>query len=258
MSEGPAPTASLLLAGASGFAYDGWTPSFYPPGLPAADRLRYYAAHLPAVELNNTFYARPTESRIRGWTESVPAGFRFVIKAQRGAAMRSMLGAASESVPWLTERLGTFGPALGAVLFAVPGNIHRRADGSSDAALHALLAAWPPTVSLVMEFADPSWHVDETFAALAAHGAILCATEGPDDPEPPTVRVTGPALYLRLRRHAYSDDELARWAQRIEPFLNAGTPVFAFFRHDEAGLAPAMASRLLELAGQAPGPIAPA
>ncbi len=98
-----------------------------------------------------------------------------------------------------------------------------------------MLAVWPADLPLTMEFQDISWHVDETFAALAGAGAALCATELPDDAEPPTLRRTGAFLYLRLRRHDYGPDELDGWAARLEPFLAAGDDVFAFFRHDEVG-----------------------
>ncbi|MFL5722060.1 MAG: DUF72 domain-containing protein, partial [Chloroflexota bacterium] len=104
-----------------------------------------------------------------------------------------------------------------------------------DAKLASLLKAWPPDVPLTMEFQDPSWHVDETFEALARAGAALCATELPDDDLPPTLRRTGRFLYLRLRRHDYTMPELEAWAARLEPFLAAGDDAFVFLRHDEEG-----------------------
>jgi uncharacterized protein YecE (DUF72 family) len=100
-----------------------------------------------------------------------------------------------------------------------------------------------------MEFQESSWHVDETFAALEAHGAALCATELPDDPEPPTLRRTGSFLYLRLRRHDYDEAELAAWAARLEPFLAAGDDAFVFFRHDEVGRGAELALALREAVG---------
>jgi uncharacterized protein YecE (DUF72 family) len=116
--------------------------------------------------------------------------------------------------------------------------------------LAALLAAWPADLPLTMEFQDASWHVDETFAALAGAGAALCATELPEDPEPPIIRRTGPFLYLRLRRNDYADDELAAWAARLEPFLSAGDDVYTFFRHDEVGRGAEFALALTEAVGR--------
>ena len=172
---------------------------------------------------------------------------------------------------WLTEPLGAFGDRLGAVLFRVPAEIRR--DGPwvggdptlADARLAALLAAWPPAIPLVIEFQDASWHVDETFAAMRATGAVLCTTDLPPegdegavgppgadaraaslDPEPPFIRRTGSFLYLRLRRHDYDAAALDAWAARIEPFLAAGDDVYVFFRHDPVGHAAELAREMLD------------
>lgn len=177
----------------------------------------------------------------------MPEDFRFVVKAQRGASMRALLSTPEESVAFMTERLDGFGDRLGAVLYRVPENIHRRLDGSSDEAVRRLLAAWPRTLPLVVEFQHRSWHVDETHAALRQAGAVLCTTELPEDEIPPDIRVTGIGLYLRLRRTDYSATELQAWAARIRPFLDAGHPVLAFFRHDETGRAAEFAAEFAAL-----------
>lgn len=233
-----------LLVGTSGFAYPEWAPRFYPAGLRADSLLGHYAGRLPAVELNNTFYQRPSASKIQAWVAATPPEFRFVVKAQRGGTVRALLATPEESVAWLTEGLEGFGERLGAVLFRVPNNVRRRDDGSSDHALQRFLEAWPTAIPIVTEFQHPSWEVDETFTALRAARASLCATDLPDAEPDPTIRVTGPFVYLRLRRHDYTSDELRAWAARIRPFLDAGLDTFVFFRHDEVGRAPELADGL--------------
>lgn len=149
------------------------------------------------------------------------------------------------------------------MLFRVPSEVRR--DGPwvqgdtalADARLGALLTAWPRAIPLVVELQDPSWHVDETFDALRAVGAVLCTTELPPEGDEgakssgsgahddgPIIRRTGSFLYLRLRRHDYSAAELDGWAARIEPFLAAGDDVYAFFRHDAVGRAGELALEL--------------
>jgi uncharacterized protein YecE (DUF72 family) len=220
-----------VLAGTSGFSYAAWSPLFYPPRLRSSDFLPHYASRLPACELNNTFYARPKEDRIRAWAAAVPEHFRFIVKAQRGASVRALYGDdPAGSVAWLTEFLPTFGQRLGAVLFRVGNEIPR-----NDERLEGLLTAWPRPIPLVLEAQHPSWTADETFAALRAAGAVLCTTDLDDQEETPDIRRTGPFLYLRLRRSSYTDDELDAWARRLVPFLDDGLDAFVLFRHDEDG-----------------------
>ena len=233
--------AGRLFVGTSGFSYAGWAPRFYPAGLRAKGFLPHYAGRLPAVELNNTYYASPTPAKIAaGSRRRRPT---FGSRSRRSAAVRSARSSRDpgESVAWLTGPYRGFGERLGTVLFRVPENARR-----DDAKLAGLLAAWPADLPLTMEFQDPTWHVDETFAALATVGAALCATELPEDEEPPTLRRTGSFLYLRLRRHDYSDADLEAWAARLEPFLAAGDDAFVFFRHDEVGRGAELALALRE------------
>ena len=237
-----------VYVGTSGFAYPAWAPRFYPAGLRPSGLLAHYAGRLPAVELNNTYYASPKADKVATWLAATPPEFRFAVKAQRGGSYRALQVDPESAVPWLTGPYAAFGERLGTVLFRVPDGFKR-----DDAKLAALLRAWPSALPLTMEFQDPSWHVDETFAALTDTGAALCATELPEDAEPPTLRRTGRFLYVRLRRHEYAAAELEDWARRLEPFLAAGDDIFAFFRHDEVGrgadYALALGEAVMELLG---------
>jgi uncharacterized protein YecE (DUF72 family) len=235
--------------GTSGFAYPGWAPRFYPAGLRGDALLRHYASRLSACELNNTFYQQPTPAKVAAWVDATPPDFRFAVKAQRGGSFRSLQVDPVGSVPWLTGPLRPFGERLGTVLFRVPDGV-----GRDDARLAAFLAAWPSDLPLTVEFQDASWHVDEVFAMLADAGAAVCATELPEDTEPPILRRTGPFIYLRLRRHDYTPDELAGWAARIEPFVADGLDAFVFFRHDEVGRGGELALEFAALTGRGEAP----
>jgi uncharacterized protein YecE (DUF72 family) len=199
---------------------------------------------LSAVELNNTFYQSPSESKVAAWVAATPDDFRFSVKAQRGGSWRAFGGSPDPGLSWLTDPYRRFGERLGTVLFRVPDAAKR-----DDGRLRALLDAWPGDLPLTLEFRDSSWAVDEVTTALRDARAVLCATEGEDDREPPTLHRTGPFLYLRLRRHDYSASELDAWHDRLEPFVEAGDDAFVFFRHDETGRGPELA---LELASRFP------
>jgi uncharacterized protein YecE (DUF72 family) len=56
----------------------GW----YPPDVQSAEeRLNYYAAHFPLVEVDSTYYTPPNERNSELWAERTPPGFTFNIKA---------------------------------------------------------------------------------------------------------------------------------------------------------------------------------
>jgi uncharacterized protein YecE (DUF72 family) len=147
------------------------------------------------------------------------------------------------SVAWLVESIRPFGERLGTVLYRVPENVTR-----TDDRLRALLAAWPSDLPLTMEFQDASWLVDEVLDELHSHQVTLCTTDLDESPQPPALHLTGRFLYLRLRRNTYSQTELAAWAARVAPFLEAGHDAFVFFKHDERGDAALLALRFMWLA----------
>jgi len=237
-----------LYAGTSGFAYPAWAPTFYPRGLRADALLAFYAARLPACELNNTWYQTPSPSKIAAWLAATPSDFRFSVKGQRGASLRALLKDPAESVPFLIDPIRLFGERLGTVLFRVPKEVPR-----DDDRLAALLARWPRDLPLTVEFQDASWFVDEVIDACRAIAAAICATELDESAEPPRLWVTSGWLYVRLRRSSYAPDEIAAWANRIAPFLEDGRDVFVFFRHDETGEATVRAQALMEAVGRALG-----
>jgi len=236
-----------LRTGTSGFAYPAWAPRFYPPRVRGPDLLRHYGARLATVELNNTFYRQPSPAAVDGWLAATPADFRFAVKAQRGSSFRALQVDPADSVEWLTTPLRRFGDRLGTILFRVPDGVVR-----SDERLAGLLGAWPAGLPLALEFQDASWHVDEVFGAARDAGAAIVTTDLDTDPEPPTIRRSGPFLYLRLRRSDYRPDELARWLDRLEPFLADGVDAYVYFRHDEVGRGAELALELAEL-GDAAG-----
>jgi uncharacterized protein YecE (DUF72 family) len=246
----PPTVGGRLLVGTSGFAYRDWAPLFYPAGIRPPEMLRHYAARLPAVELNNTFYRQPRAEAIAGWLADTPTDFRFVVKAQRGGSLRafgsagSSADAVAETVGWLSAPYRLFGERLGSVLFRVPENVQR-----DDERLGRLLEAWPADLPLTVEMQHPSWQADEVFALLAARSAALCATDLDRGP-PPDLRRTGRHIYLRLRRTSYSGDELSAWADRLRPFLDDGVDCFVFLRHDERGDSALRALELRVLAGR--------
>jgi len=57
---------------------------FYPrTATTAEDRLRFYAAQFPIVEIDSSYYGIPTVENAQRWVERTPPGFVFNIKTYR-------------------------------------------------------------------------------------------------------------------------------------------------------------------------------
>jgi uncharacterized protein YecE (DUF72 family) len=88
--------AGRILVGTSSWADPGFVKEWYPPGMPARDRLAWYAERFEYVEVNSTFYAVPERSTVRRWGEVTPAGFLFDVKVHQ---LLSRHSAKLESLP---------------------------------------------------------------------------------------------------------------------------------------------------------------
>jgi len=80
---------------------------------------------------------------------------------------------------------------------------------------------------------------------LRKHGTALCLAE--TEKEMPPEVLTADFTYVRLRRENYSPKELAAWKKRFQGWLSKGVDVYAYFKHEDAGQAPAYAHALLSL-----------
>jgi uncharacterized protein YecE (DUF72 family) len=73
--------AATVRIGTCSWADEALSKWFYPPKLPAKERLAWYAQHFDTVEVDSTFYRLPSESMVQGWGERTPDEFTMHIKA---------------------------------------------------------------------------------------------------------------------------------------------------------------------------------
>ena len=232
-----------VRTGTSGFSYPAWTGSFYPPGTRRPDMLSCYAGRLGAVEINNTFYRMPKADLLERWRDAVPESFRFALKASRRITHVQRLRDAADSVDYLFRTACTLGGRLGPILFQLPPYLRR-----DDDRLASFLKVLPDGLRAAFEFRHASWFDDDVFALLENAGAALCIADAGGDHDAPLAS-TAAFGYLRLRREDYDDAALASWAERIR--LQPWSEVYVFFKHEDAGAGPRMASRFEALLGEA-------
>ena len=226
-----------LYCGTSGFSYKEWKGSFYPEKLPAGEMLAFYGSRLPAVEINNTFYRLPNETLIDGWRERVPQAFRFAVKASRRITHVKRLADCDEEVSRFFKVVSRLERRLGVVLIQLPP--HFRIDVER---LKRFLGHVPADIPAAFEFRHASWLDDAVLGALEAHGAAWVHVDD-SGAEPAAVARSAPWTYLRLRAPAYSVESLRAWRRLCLGFDRA----YVFFKHEDEGIGPALAERMLTL-----------
>lgn len=227
-----------VAVGTSGYAYKEWKGSFYPADLKADEMLRFYGTQFRTVEINNTFYRMPSEKLLLGWSQQVPDGFTFVLKASQRITHQKRLKDANEEVGYFLRTASVLGEKLGPTLFQLPPNFKKDLGRLKD-----FLALLPRRWRAALEFRHASWYDDEVYEALRAHNAALCAAD--TDEEDAKLVATADWGYLRLRRMAYDETQLRGWAERIGQ--QSWADAFVYFKHEDEATGPKLAAQFIQL-----------
>lgn len=231
-----------LWIGTSGFQYAEWKGTFYPEKMPAAKMLPYYAERLSTTEINYSFYRIPSAKTIEGWYQATPARFKFSLKAPQKVTHWAKLRNCGDTLRFFHQVITDLEAKLGPVLFQLPPTLKKDA-----ALLEAFLVDIPEGMRCAFEFRDLSWFDDEIFALLRAKNLALCIADSEKLATPDVA--TADYGYLRLRREDYQDADVVRWAEAVKARANAWSDAFVYFKHEESGIGPKLAMRMMELLG---------
>ncbi len=219
-----------ILVGTSSWADPGFIEEWYPAGMPARDRLPWYAERFEAVELNSSFYAIPEQGTVARWVEVTPSAFTFDVKlhrilsrhsaqldslppdmregvqtSERGrvrltpALEQAIVERTLESVAPL-EQAGRFGAFLLQLTPSFSPSRHTLGE------LEGVLAGLAPR-PVAVEFRHRGWvsdeRVEDTFKWLTDHDAAFVAVDAPPGDDvpimPPIDAVTRDDLaYMRM------------------------------------------------------------
>lgn len=221
-----------IYVGTSGYAYQEWKGIFYPEKLSSKQMLHFYGERLNAVEINYTFHHMPTERILTPWAAQVPDDFAFALKAPQVITHLKQLHNVAEETAYFCRTLKVLGHKLGPALFQFPKSFHAR---KNRPALEEFLALLPADVPCAFDFRSPTWLEAGVADLLRDKGCSLCTEETDENPAPAIV-ATASWGYLRLRRAAYTDAELAQWLERIR--AQRWERVFVFFKHEEEAAGP--------------------
>jgi len=200
--------------------------------------LQRYASRFAAVEINSSFYQSHKRDTYERWAKSVPAAFRFAVKAPKLLTHEACLEEVGEPLAQFVHEIGGLGRKLGCVLVQLPPSLayDPRTVETFFAAFRARYRG-----ALVCEPRHPTWFTGAGDRRLEAHGVGRvgadppCADDGGEPAASPRVvyyRLHGsPDMYYS----SYDADYLNRLADRMRHIQRS--PVWCIFDNTARGAA---------------------
>ncbi|MCB2156472.1 DUF72 domain-containing protein [bacterium] len=256
-----------ILIGTSGFSYDDWKGTWYPPDLSKKDMLGFYSDVFDALELNVTYYRTPPPRSAESILEKSKRRLAFSIKAPGELTHRREIG--RSVIEPFRDFLQPFRETgtLSALLFQFPYAFH--ASPATWDFLSRIRDAFPDD-PIVVEMRHNSWdnaRADVQLSALQFSRAILDQPDVSKLSASARESVTGPIAYFRFHgrnrdawfqheemsdryRYDYSKKELEEWVPRVRESSEKAQSTMVFFNNHPDGNAPKDAEDLAGLLGQ--------
>jgi uncharacterized protein YecE (DUF72 family) len=237
----------MIYVGTSGYSYKDWVGPFYPADLPSGGYLNFYVQHLPAVEVDYTYYRMPDPHTLAGMARRTPPEFRFAVKAtslltHEREAREKDFAEYRRGVEPLVEA-----GKLAAVLAQFPYSFQ---NSEPHRAYLAHLRASLPDLPLVVEFRNVSWIIEPIFELLRELGLGFCSVDQPRFSRlvPPVALATSEVGYVRFHgRNAaqwwtheeawqrydylYDREELAEWVPKVVALAAETRETLVFFNN---------------------------
>jgi len=217
---------------------------------PTGSALERYAARMPGVEINSSFYRSHRPATWARWAASVPAGFRFAVKMPRTISHERRLIDCEALLATFLEETASLGEKLAVLLLQLPPTLVWQSRSVEDF-LSRLTAS--TSAVIVCEPRHPSWFRGEADCLLAQFGVARAAA---DPARAPAAAYPGGSQGLhywrlhgspRIYWSAYDPARLACYAAHLREGRAAGRPVWCILDNTAAGAALANALALRDL-----------
>ncbi|WP_322102354.1 DUF72 domain-containing protein [Paraburkholderia sp. J41] len=243
-----------IHVGISGWRYEGWRGTFYPPKWPQKNELDFASRAVETIEINGTHYSLQTPASFMSWYAQTPPHFVFSVKGARylthmlrfrdETATVACANFFAQGVLALNEKLGPFlwqfppnysfdAERLERFLALLPkhGDAALALAEGHDARVKAPFLRFDATRPLrhAIEVRHASFR-DPAFIELLRRYGVALVTSHSTEPWPYAEDVTADFAYFRLHGStekyggAYEDSALDAWAKRLLAWSRGKAP----------------------------------
>jgi uncharacterized protein YecE (DUF72 family) len=153
--------------GTSGWTYDHWKGTFYPPDIPKTKWFEYYTTLFSTVEINATFYRFFKDQTYYKWRDTSPDDFVYVLKAPKLITHRKYLLEAEREIKEFYRSVSLLEEKFGLVLLQLAPQTPYDPER-----LYKALHAFSNPSKIAVEFRHTQLHeVGDLCSKMAAQGA---------------------------------------------------------------------------------------
>ncbi|MCY0968494.1 DUF72 domain-containing protein [Chryseobacterium wangxinyae] len=207
-----------IYIGCSGFYNNDWKGSLYPEDAKSKDFLTLYSQQFNSVEINSTFYRKPTAKTLQKWFGETPDDFKFFIKIPKSISHEKRLENCKDEIKifcnyikiHLEEKLAGF-------LYQFPPSFK-----NSDENLKRIFENIDLQFFNVIEFRHDSWWNQEIFKILKQKNITFSGVSFPGNLPEDVIINSENAVYYRLHgkpilyKSEYSEEFLNDLAAKIK------------------------------------------
>ncbi|WHF52172.1 DUF72 domain-containing protein [Chryseobacterium gotjawalense] len=219
-----------VYIGCSGFSERLWKGFFYPEELPSKEYLRFYSKHLNAVEINSTFYRKPTLKTLEKWHAETGVDFKFFIKIPKFIShLKKLTETKTDTKEFCKHISSGLQEKLAGFLFQLPPSFTYSKEN-----LEKVIDTVDKKYLNVVEFRHQSWWNAEVFENLNKHQIVFSGVSIPKDIPDDFIINNDDFAYYRLHgipelfKSEYSEKELTTLAAEVRKFNGTS---FIFFNN---------------------------
>ncbi|MBK1896368.1 DUF72 domain-containing protein [Chryseobacterium paridis] len=219
-----------IYIGCSGFYNNDWKGFFYPENIASKDFLAFYSQEFNAVEINSTFYRKPTAKTLLKWFDETHDEFKFFIKIPKSITHEKRLidckNEISEFCQHIHENLKH---KLSGFLYQFPPSFKNTPEN-----IDLILNNLDFTFLNVIEFRNASWWQKEIFEILKNKNIVFSGVSFPGNLPEDLIINHSDIIYYRLHgkpvlyKSAYTEEFLNDLAEKIH---KSQKKAFIFFNN---------------------------
>lgn len=252
--------APRVFLGTSSFTAPGWERTFYPPGLAPREYLSHYARHYHTLEIDSTFYSKPSSAVVNGWNAKTPDNFVFAVKVPQAITHEKVLSACQPEMDEFIGVMSLLGGKLGPMVLQFPyfNRSAFRSPAEFLARLAPFLKCLPRDKMFAVEIRNKNWLTPEFAGLLREHNVALVLQDqswmpGYDELESKFDPITADWTYIRWLGDRKGIEQLTttwekevidrsesmrNWVEVCYRIQKRGVTIFAYANNHYSGFAP--------------------